>query len=603
MASGYVPQIDKMAGMTPTERREFCDTPEIAADASSIKPPSTTAKYDSNVSMNTYPAVDGKGAEQAKGPADMEGLTVVWTKKWLIAAYAAIMLISFVNSLQQQTNFSWRPYVTSAFMMHGLTAITDIVANIVGGVSKLPLAKFIDIVGRPHGFLLCLMFIVASLILMALCQNVQTFCAAQVIYWTGMNGVDYIFNIFIADTALMQNRLIWMAFTGFPYVVNTFAGPKLGETWLNHSTWRWGYGSFAIMTPVFSISFWLVFWLMGRRARKMGVISREPSGRTIWQSIKHWCTEFDVIGVILITGGFSLLLLPWPLAVYQKDGFGSPMFICMVSFGICLILLFVAWERYYASHALFPYYLMKNRSIIAACLLGCNSWIAFYSYRMMYSSYLQVVFQLSVSKAGYITNIFNIVSCTWAIIISFAMKYTDTYKWGAVIAVPIQLLMTGLLIYLRTPDSPIAILILVEVLGAMASAMLYNVEQVAIMMAVPHDQVAVAIALLNLVTAVGGAIGQSVSGTLWAQIVPKRLVEYLPEESKHLAPKIYGDITTQLALPWGSPERQAVVHAFGDAQKIMVLMGTCAFVPCFIWVAMLENQRMSERKARKGLQA
>ena len=89
MASGYVPQIDKMAGMTPTERREFCDTPEIAADASSVKPPSTTAKYDSNVSMNTYPAAEDSFAEQAKGPADMEGLTVVWTKKWLIAAYAA----------------------------------------------------------------------------------------------------------------------------------------------------------------------------------------------------------------------------------------------------------------------------------------------------------------------------------------------------------------------------------------------------------------------------------------------------------------------------------------------------------------------------------
>jgi hypothetical protein len=60
---------------------------------------------------------------------------------------------------------------------------------------------------------------------MALCQNVQTFCAAQVIYWTGMNGIDYVFNIFIADTSLMQNRLIWMAFTGFPYVVNTFVSP------------------------------------------------------------------------------------------------------------------------------------------------------------------------------------------------------------------------------------------------------------------------------------------------------------------------------------------------------------------------------------------
>jgi len=74
--------------------------------------------------------------------------------------------------------------------------------------------------------------VLLALILMALCRNVQTFCAAQVIYWTGMNGVDYIFNIFIADTALMQNRLIWMAFTGFPYVVNTFVSPLSGS-WLD----------------------------------------------------------------------------------------------------------------------------------------------------------------------------------------------------------------------------------------------------------------------------------------------------------------------------------------------------------------------------------
>jgi hypothetical protein len=57
---------------------------------------------------------------------------------------------------------------------------------------------------------------------MALCQNVQTFCAAQVIYWSGMNGIDYVFNIFIADTSLMHNRLIWMGLTGAPYVINAF---------------------------------------------------------------------------------------------------------------------------------------------------------------------------------------------------------------------------------------------------------------------------------------------------------------------------------------------------------------------------------------------
>lgn len=222
---------------------------------------------------------------------------------------------------------------------------------------------------------------------------------------------------------------------------------------------------------------------------------------------------------------------------------------------------------------------------------------------MMYSSYLQVVFQLSVSKAGYITNIFNIVSCTWAIIVSFAMKYTDTYKWGAVVAIPIQILMTSLLIYLRTPGSNIAVLIVVEVFGAMASAMLYNVEQVAIMIAVPHEQVAVSIALLNVITAVGGAIGQSISATIWAQMVPRKIAEYLPLAPPAEVARLYGDINAQLASPWDSPERQAVVRAFADTQKTMVIFGTCTLVPCLVWVAMLKNSRMSEHKARKGLQA
>ncbi|EUC46935.1 hypothetical protein COCMIDRAFT_91631 [Bipolaris oryzae ATCC 44560] len=600
MASGYAPQMEKLAGMGIGEQREFAHGDDTIGG--SAKHP-TADRYGSEASMVTTPTASRIDVEQPKGPAEMEAVTVVWTKNWLITAYAAIMLISFINSLQQQANFTWKPYVTSTFAKHGLTAMTDIVANIVGGVSKLPLAKFIDLVGRPQGFLICLVCIVLSLMLMAQCQDVETFCAAQVIYWTGMNGVDYVFNIFIADTSLMKNRLIWMAFTGFPYVVNTFTGPKLGEVFLKHGGWRWGYGTFTILTPVFSLTFWAVFWFMGRRAKKLGILKRESTNRLLVESIKYWCIEFDVAGLILVCGGFSLLLLPFPLAAYQKDRFASPMVICMIVFGTLLIALFVVWERFYATKSFFPFYLMKNRSVIAACLLGGNSWIAFYSYRMMYSSYLQVVFQLSVAKAGYITNIFNIVSCTWAIVVSFAMKYTDTYKWGAVVAIPIQILMTGLLIYLRTPGSNIAVLIVVEVFGAMASAMLYNVEQVAIMIAVPHEQVAVSIALLNVITAVGGAIGQSISATIWAQMVPQKIAEYLPHAPPTEIARLYGDLNAQLASPWDSPERQAVVRAFADTQKTMVIFGTCALVPCLVWVAMLKNSRMSEHKARKGLQA
>ena len=36
-------------------------------------------------------------------------------------------------------------------------------------------------------------------------------------------------------------------------------------------------------------------------------------------------------------------------------------------------------------------------------------------YKLQFSSYLQVVYDVSVSKAGYILNIFNIVSCAWGV--------------------------------------------------------------------------------------------------------------------------------------------------------------------------------------------
>jgi len=40
-----------------------------------------------------------------------------------------------------------------AFKLHGLIGITDIASDVVSGVSKLPLAKFINGVGRAQGSL------------------------------------------------------------------------------------------------------------------------------------------------------------------------------------------------------------------------------------------------------------------------------------------------------------------------------------------------------------------------------------------------------------------------------------------------------------------
>lgn len=70
-----------------------------------------------------------------------------------------IFLIYFTNSLLQQIAGNNDQYVTSDFMALELTAITGTVSTIVSGVIQLPLAKLMEIWGRPQGFILMLVIL------------------------------------------------------------------------------------------------------------------------------------------------------------------------------------------------------------------------------------------------------------------------------------------------------------------------------------------------------------------------------------------------------------------------------------------------------------
>jgi hypothetical protein len=64
----------------------------------------------------------------------------------------SVLLVFFVVSVQEQIQNNLSVYVTSTFLALPLTGTTSIVSGIVGGVIKLPAAKFIDLIGRTEGF-------------------------------------------------------------------------------------------------------------------------------------------------------------------------------------------------------------------------------------------------------------------------------------------------------------------------------------------------------------------------------------------------------------------------------------------------------------------
>ncbi|KFY65537.1 hypothetical protein V496_02480 [Pseudogymnoascus sp. VKM F-4515 (FW-2607)] len=504
----------------------------------------------------------------AEGVRKVEAIAIVWSRKELYVAYACVFMVYFVNSLQQQITGNLLPYVMSDFASHSLVPVTGIVSQILGGVLKLPIAQLINIWGRPQGLAIMTALCTIGLILMAVCNNVQTYAAAQCFYWVGYNGIGFILNVFIADTSNLRNRALAFAFATTPYIATTWAGPKAAQSFYENSSWRWAFGCFAIITPTVVLPLLWILFSNQRKAARLGVIQKVDSGRTLRDSLCYYFIQFDVVGIVLICAGFALFLLPFSLAGSQTETWAALSTIVMLVLGVILLVAFGLYEKYISPRSFIPFHLVTDRTIIGACGLSATSFIAFYLWDSYYVSYLQVVHRLSITTAGYVNNIFSIGSCFWGLVVAVAIRIVGRIKPLALyFGAPLNLLGVGLMIHFRQPAHHIGYVVMCQIFIAFAGGTLVICEEMAAMAAVNHSDVAAILAVLGLSAAVGGAIGSSMAGAIWTNTLPAALEAALPESEKANAAKIYGSLKVQLEFDWGSEARMAIIKAYAMAQE------------------------------------
>lgn len=80
--------------------------------------------------------------------------------------------------MEEQIQGNLSPYVTSTFALLPLTSTTSILSSIIGGVIKLPTAKFVDLIGRAEGFAIMTGFATLGMDLLARVQlgSIGVFC-------------------------------------------------------------------------------------------------------------------------------------------------------------------------------------------------------------------------------------------------------------------------------------------------------------------------------------------------------------------------------------------------------------------------------------------
>lgn len=70
--------------------------------------------------------------------------------------------------------------MTSSFGKHSTSAAVNILSSIIGGLTKLPLAKILDTWGRPQGLALMLLIWCLGYIMTACARTIETYAAALV---------------------------------------------------------------------------------------------------------------------------------------------------------------------------------------------------------------------------------------------------------------------------------------------------------------------------------------------------------------------------------------------------------------------------------------
>lgn len=516
--------------------------------------------------------------------------------------------IQLTASAAAYADFAAAPAITTA----------SILANIIGGVLKLPIAKTLNLWGRAEGYLVSFGFYLLGIIILAASNGPDSYAAGYVLYWIGYDQLYLIMDIFVADVSGLRNRAFAFAFVSTPFICTAFTGPLAAEAFLTHSTWRWAIGAFAIIQPFVFVPLAVIFKWHQRKAEKLGIFKHQRSSRNVFQSIIHYIHEFDgtsiipisflhtltscpVIGALILIAAFVLFLLPFSLVTYGRATYGSGTFIAMVVIGFLLFFAFAAWEKWLARAHFIRWELFRQRTVLGACILSATLYFSFYSWDLNYYSFAKVVYALPIAEANYMTQIYNIGSTFWGVVFGVWVRYTKHFKYTCLFfGLPLMMLGAGLMIYFRSMDHGIGYLVMCQLFIAFGGGTLVIGQDMAVMAASDREGVAMLLALISLASSVGGAIGDAVTGAIFAGTFPQALARALPEEWKGQAETLYlGGYTTQEMFIPGTPVRVAIDYAWGQYEKYAAVSAVSSLVIGIPAIAVWKNYRV-DKQQNKG---
>ncbi|WRT69177.1 uncharacterized protein IL334_006161 [Kwoniella shivajii] len=516
--------------------------------------------------------------EQDVGVTKIEALYVVFTgwKIWLL--WGSIALIANVYALQGSTTSTYLSFATSAFKSHALLGTIGVVTSIMTAVMRPFEAKIADLVSRPAALTMSVLFYCLGYITVAASKNVTDVAAGEVLYTIGTTGITAIMSILLADITSLQWRGLASGLYSAPYIYTAFIAGYItsGINAYSDNGWRWGFGMFVIMIPVLMApAIGVLFWA-DSKAKRLGALSLAASSYTrrytlgqedgpkksFTQSFVHWCVIIDVVGLLLMAFAWAMLLLPFTLYASAKNHWKNPSLIAMFVIGGILMIAFTVWELKFAKHPIMPKRIL-NRSLICSCVIDFSYYLSGYIHSTYYLSWVYVVVDWSARDYAFFSNITTVGLCLFGVAAGLIQRYTHRYKYLQVTGLCLRIIGQAI-VYVQTRHTyrSAGLMVMGPVIISMGGACSVVGSQVAAQASVPHQDMALAMALLALWTRIGGAIGGAISAAIWTNQLPKHLQANLGQYlNQTQLTNIYGSIQVARAQKL---HRELIIKSYLD---------------------------------------
>ena len=495
----------------------------------------------------------------------------------VLGVMLALMMAMFVSMLAATVVSTSLPVIL-ADLGGNQSAFTWVVtATLLATTVSTPIwGKLADLFNRKLLMQLALILFVVATAIAGFSTTPEMLIVMRVFQGLGAGGLAALSQIVMADVVSPRERGRYAGLFGAAMAVGTVGGPLLGGFLTDALSWHW---NFFVAIP-FAIAALVML------QRNLHLPKRERGTARI-----------DYLGIVLISGGVSLLLL-WVTMAGSQFEWASVTSYVMVIGALALLAVAVIWELRVAD-PLIPLTMFRNRTFTLAVVASIATGVAMFGTSVFLSQYMQLARGASPMESGIMTiPMMAGVLLTSTVV---GMIITKRGRWKAFVISGAALMIVGMamLSTLHYDTAFWFVGVSMAILGAGVGMLMQNLVLVT-QNAVEARQLGVATSAVTFFRSLGGTIGVSVMGTILGTSVADQLktsIATLPADQQASAAQAMAGGTIPKLAELPEALRILVETAYGLGIGEVFLVGIPIAVVTLIAVIFLPNAPLGMQTA------